>query len=322
MARFHQAFLKQLPISKVLFLMVGISLSIQLLTAVTMVSAQGIDPTPPPSPRLDSDIRYFGSTGGAGDTTSSQDAEPSVPTEDSSAATPYVAEEGIPVMAETVVEGSTIESFDDPFDNKSQRVVPDPWEPFNAEMFEFNYQMDRHVLKPAAKGYNFVVPPDVQGSIANAFHNMGFMTRFLNSLFQGKYGRAGIETKRFLINSTVGVAGLFDVAKYVFETEAPPGEDFGQSLAVMGLESGPFLVLPFLPPMTVRDAVGYAGDIAMNPVNYVIPFVPNLGLNAEQTINDRSRNLDRFEGIEESTVDLYGAVLSGYSQRRAKDIEE
>ena len=307
MATFHQPCWDHLSISRAVVLMVGASFSIQLVMLApvvfaqtdTSVDAQGGQPTAPPSPRLDSNLQYFGSSD-----------------------TPYVGDDEIQMMDETVVEGSTIDSFNDPFDEGPQTVVHDPWESFNSEMFQFNYNMDRHLLKPAAKGYNAIIPPDVQGSIANVFHNMGFISRFLNSLFQGKYGRAGIETKRFLINSTIGVAGLFDVAKYVFDTEAPPAEDAGQTLAVYGFESGPFLVLPFMRPFTVRDAVGYAGDIALNPINYVIPFFPNLALNAEDTVNERSLNLDTFEGIEESTVDLYGAVRSGYFQRRAKDIRE
>ena len=307
MATFRQTFWEHLSISRVVLLMVGVSFPIQMVILAPVVfaqtdtvdNAQNIQPTAPPSPRLDSNLQYFDSSG-----------------------TPYVGDDEIPMMDETVVEGSTIDSFNDPFDEGPQTVVQDPWESFNSEMFQFNYNMDRHLLKPAAKGYNAIIPPDVQGSIANVFHNIGIMSRLLNCLFQGKYERAGIETKRFLINSTIGVAGLFDVAKYVFDTEAPPAEDAGQTLAVYGFESGPFLVLPFMRPFTVRDAVGYAGDIVMNPINWVIPFFPNLGINAENTMNERSLNLETFEGIEESTVDLYGAVRSGYFQRRAKDIRE
>ena len=232
--------------------------------------------------------------------------------------TPYVGDEGIRVMEETVVEG---EAFD-PFDNNPRAVAQDPWEGFNEEVFDFNYGFYRHLMKPVAKGYNSVVPPDLQVSIDNAFHNMGFVSRLVNSLLQGKLERAGIETKRFLINTTIGIGGLFDVAKYVFDTEAPPSEDTGQTLAVHGVGPGPFLMLPFLPPLTVRDAVGFAGDILLNPVNYVIPILPNLGINAEDTINSRALTIETFEGIEESTVDLYGAVRSGYFQRRSQDIEE
>ena len=259
-----------------------------------------------PTPRVNSGLQYFGRSGAT------------VPKAGPEEEGPYVGDEGIPVMAETVVEGIAV----DPFDQAPQVVAADPWEGFNEEVFDFNYGFYRHLMKPVAKGYNSVVAPDVQVSIDNAFRNMGFVSRFINSLLQGKFERAGIETKRFLINTTIGVGGLFDVAKYVFDTEAPPSEDTGQTLAVHGVGSGPFLMLPFLPPLTVRDAVGYAGDILLNPVNYFIPLLPNLGVNAEDTVNSRALTIETFEGIEEATVDLYGAVRSGYFQRRSKDIAE
>jgi len=330
MATYHQIFWDYPSLSKTVLLMVGVFFSIQLVMFSPVVLAQtdvsGIgksdQPEAPPSPRLDSDLQYFGHSGETLDTRASEVSESGIPRQVPSFDTSNVEDEDIPMMAETVVEGSTIDPFNDPFDQGPQTVVEDPWESFNSSVFQFNYDMDRHVMKPASEGYDAVVPPDVQGSIAHAFHNIGFMPRLLNSLFQGKYGRAGIEMKRFLINSTIGIAGFFDVAKYVFDTEAPPAEDTGQTLAVYGVESGPFLVLPFMRPFTVRDAVGYAGDIALNPINFVIPFLPNFALNAEKTVNERSLNLETFEGIEDSTVDLYGAVRSGYFQRRAKDISE
>lgn len=226
-------------------------------------------------------------------------------------------EEKIPLMDETLVEST----FEDPFATESE-PVQDPWEPFNSSTFTLNYNIDRYALKPVARVYSGLVAPDLQDSLANAFDNLGFASRFLNSIFQGKLDRAGIEMQRFLLNSTLGVGGLFDVAKYMFGIEAPPAEDTGQTFATYGMPSGPYMVLPLLPPMTVRDAVGYAGDIFMNPVNYFIPFGPNLGLNAEDRLNDRAINLDTFEGLEESTIDLYGAVRSGYMDRRAKDIQE
>ena len=226
-------------------------------------------------------------------------------------------EEEIPLMEETVVE----DTFEDPFATASE-PVRDPWEPFNTTTFTLNYNLDRYALKPVARVYSAVVAPDLQDSLANAFDNLGFASRFLNNVFQGKFSRAGTEMQRFLLNSILGVGGLFDVAKYMFDIEAPPVEDAGQTLATYGIGSGPYMVLPLLPPMTVRDAVGYAGDIFMNPVNYFIPFVPNLGLNAGDRVNDRAINLETFEGLEASTLDLYGAVWQGYLDRRAKDIQE
>lgn len=231
----------------------------------------------------------------------------------------------IPLMDETVVESTFEDSVEDPFEDPfatESEPVQDSWEPFNTRTFTLNYNIDRYFLKPTARVYSAVVAPDLQDSFANAFDNLGFVSRFLNSIFQGKFSRAGTEMQRFLLNSTLGVGGLFDVAKYMFEIEAPPVEDAGQTLATYGVGSGPYMVLPLLPPMTVRDAVGIAGDIFMNPVNYFIPFVPNLGLNAGDRVNDRAINLETFEGLEESTIDLYGAVRSGYMDRRAKDIQE
>lgn len=222
-------------------------------------------------------------------------------------------------MKETVVEGA----FVDPFDAEEEREsVRDPWESFNANMFAFNYKVDRYFFKPASRAYNVVVPTEVQNSLGRAIDQIGFAPRLVNNLLQGKFAEAGIETQRFLINATLGVGGLFDVATHVFEIEAPPTEDTGQTLAVYGVGTGPYLVLPLFPPTTVRDAAGTAGDIFMNPVNYVIPFFPNLGVNATDRINDRSRSLEEFEKIEESTLDLYGAARSAYFERRAQDIRE
>ena len=228
-------------------------------------------------------------------------------------------ERDIQIMRETVVEGS----FVDPFDaDEDSEPVRDPWESFNANVFAFNYKADRYFFKPASRAYNAVVPTEVQNSLGRAIDQIGFVPRLVNNLLQGKFAEAGVETQRFLINATLGVGGLFDVATHMFEIEAPPTEDTGQTLAVYGVESGPYLVLPLFPPMTVRDAAGTAGDIFMNPVNYVIPFLPNLGVNVADRINDRSRSLEEFEEIEKSTLDLYGAARSAYFERRAQDIRE
>ncbi len=226
-------------------------------------------------------------------------------------------DEEIPFMEETVVKGV----FVDPFDTGGE-PVRDPWEPVNSNTFTLNYNIDRYVMKPTVRVYSFIVPPDVRDSLGNAFYNVGFASRFLNNFFQGKFARAGIELQRFLLNTVLGVGGLFDVATYMFEIEAPPMEDTGQTLASYGLGSGPYLVLPLLPPMTVRDAAGRVGDILLNPVNYFIPFAPNVGVNAMNRFNDRAVNLETFEGIEESTIDLYGAARSAYFDRRGQDIRE
>jgi len=226
--------------------------------------------------------------------------------------------EEIAVMDETVVTGS----FEDPFDVEESEPVNDPWEPFNATMFELNYNIDRHVIKPGAQVYDAVIPDDVQDSLGNAFYNLGFPARLFNNLVQGKFDGAGKETQRFLLNSTLGVGGLFDVATHMFEIEAPPAEDVGQTLAVHGVPSGPYLVLPMFAPTTVRDAAAEIGDLFLNPVNFFMPFLPNVAMNATEMLNARSRSLEAFEDTEEASVDLYGAARSGYFDRRADEIQE
>jgi phospholipid-binding lipoprotein MlaA len=197
----------------------------------------------------------------------------------------------------------------------------DPWEPFNEKMFSFNYNLDRYVLKPVAKGYNFVMPDRLQQMIDSGFDNLLVVQRVVNNLLQGRPLGATAELGRFLINSTVGIGGLFDIAKQEFNLQRTRA-DFGQTLGIWGLGPGPFLVLPLLPPLTVRDGIGTAVDGAMDPLSYVLPFIwTRLGMKVGSMINDRSLNLDLYQGFEETTVDLYSAVRNGYLQRRENMIK-
>lgn len=216
----------------------------------------------------------------------------------------------------------------------------DPWERGNTKVFEFNRQVDRFVLKPLARGYNFILPDWVQVSISNVYYNLRFPPRFFNNVFQGKFRGAGIEVGRFLVNSTLGGAGIVDVAKDM--GLVTPEEDVGQTLGRYGVKPGPYLVLPLLPPFTVRDFAGFLGDIALNPINWLVaPIVEvknvpsliahknrttsaslQLGVRVEEIVNERSMNLEKYQGVEEATLDLYTAVRNAYLQKRAKAIRE
>jgi phospholipid-binding lipoprotein MlaA len=210
----------------------------------------------------------------------------------------------------------------DPDDADMAPEAYDPWEPFNERMFEVNRRLDRYVLKPVAKAYNFITPEELQIMISNGFDNISFPPRFVNSVLQGKFKGAGREIARFLINSTAGVGVLFDPAKDVFGL-VKSREDFGQTLGFYGVGPGPFLIVPLMEPMTVRDGVGKAVDAAMDPLAYYLPFIwDRLGMKIGDTVNERSLNLDLFQGFEESVIDLYSAVRHGYLQRREKLIRE
>lgn len=239
-------------------------------------------------------------------------------------------------------EAPAEEEFYDPFQKEGDQVQVmeeyDPWEPFNVVMFTFNRKVDKYVLKPVAKVYDKVMPDRLELGISNAVHNIRFVPRFLNNLLQGKFKGAGIELSRFVINSTLGIAGFYDFAKHQFGL-VTPDEDTGQTLAVYGVKPGPYLVLPFLPPLTLRDAFGLVGDTVMEPMNYFIFSVIRVGqpalvthqttatlaVTGERTgeiVNERSINIEKFQGVEEATLDLYSAVRNAYLQTRARMIRE
>lgn len=256
---------------------------------------------------------------------------------------PLVAAAGSsPAQSQTLPKQDPTDDLFDPFAKSDEGGTDeyDPLESFNTKVFEFNRQVDRFVLKPVAKGYNFLMPDLVQVGISNMFSNLRFAPRFLNNLFQGKLKGAGIEAGRFVLNSTVGMAGFFDFAKEV--KLVTPEEDFGQTMGYYGVGPGPYLVLPLLPPFTVRDFTGFLTDIALNPINWLVaPIIEvdgvpsviahknrtttsfiQIGARVGEIVNDRSRNLEKFQGVEEATLDLYSAVRNAYLQTRAKAVRE
>jgi phospholipid-binding lipoprotein MlaA len=200
--------------------------------------------------------------------------------------------------------------------------IYDPWESFNEKMFDFNVKLDRYVLKPVARVYKSVMPEPFQVMISNGFDNIRFVPRLVNNLLQGKVGGAGREMSRFLINSTAGIGGLFDPAKDYWGIR-PSNEDFGQTLGVWGSGPGPYLVLPVLAPMTVRDGIGLGVDTLIDPFGYFIPWFPTrFLLKIGDTVNDRALNYDLFQGVEETTIDLYSSVRHFYLKRREQQIKE
>ncbi len=197
----------------------------------------------------------------------------------------------------------------------------DPWERFNEKTFNFNVKLDRYVLKRVAKVWDKVLPDQIQIMISNAVDNAAFVPRFMNSLLQGKWDGAMRELGRFMLNSTVGVGGLFDIAKQ--EGIEKSREDFGQTLGYYGAGPGPYIVVPFVEPLTVRDGIGKAVDMALDPLGYLLPFIwERLTIKVTDTVNDRSLNLELYQGFEETTIDLYSAVRHAYLQRRQQLIKE
>lgn len=199
----------------------------------------------------------------------------------------------------------------------------DPIEPFNRAMFAVNGAIDTVALRPAAVVYRNVVPPPLRTGIRNALGNLRAPTVLLNDVLQGQGERATRTAVRFLINSTLGIGGLIDVAEWQFGL---PGhnEDFGQTLAVWGIGEGPYLFLPVLGPSNPRDLVGTAVDAVASPWFWlgqgeVVEALrwTRFGL----TILDaREAALDTLDEIARTSLDPYATILSGYRQRRIADI--
>ncbi|RTR05232.1 MlaA family lipoprotein [Halomonas nitroreducens] len=200
----------------------------------------------------------------------------------------------------------------------SRQAQPeDPWEGFNRQVFAFNDTLDRYALKPAAQGYRFVTPDPVETGVGNFFANLGELRTTLNSLLQGKPGNAGIATGRFLINSTVGVLGLFDVASHMELVGRE--EDFGQTLAVWGVGEGPYVVLPLLGPSTVRDTAGLPVDSYTYPLTYVEEDKVRLSLRALDVIDTRAGLLDQERLIR---GDRYSFIRDSWLQRRRFEVND
>lgn len=199
--------------------------------------------------------------------------------------------------------------------------IADPIEPWNRLMFNFNDKLYFWALKPVARGYNAVVPEPVRVSVRDFFRNVAMPVRFVNSLFQGKLKGAGTELARFGINTTVGLAGFFDVAKSWFDLNAQD-EDLGQTFGSYGMGGMMYIVWPFLGPSTVRDTIGFAGDSFLDVANYINPFYIPMSIHAYDRINRTSLDLGTYEDLKESSIEPYTAFRDAYIQYRNGQIKK
>ncbi len=205
--------------------------------------------------------------------------------------------------------------------------VKDCFETLNRVTFAFNMGLDKVVFKPVSKGYR-KLPSPIRTGTSNALNNLSNLITVPNNILQGELGLAVNNSARFLINTTLGIAGIFDPANS-FGFEKGEKEDFGQSLGVMGVGEGCYLVLPVLGPSTVRDTVGSlismnGGDAwynitVQNDTNYVneSDYYVSKGLSG---VDFRAKNLEAFDSIEKNSIDLYATVRSLYLQDRKKKI--
>jgi phospholipid-binding lipoprotein MlaA len=194
----------------------------------------------------------------------------------------------------------------------------DPYESFNRKVFHFNDGLDSYFLKPVAKGYKFVMPDIAEKGVSNFFSNLLEVRNIINAILQGKAEKAANSTGRFMFNSTIGLAGLFDVAGGL-GIEKQDGEDFGQTLGAWGVGSGSYLVLPLLGPASVRDGIAIPVDMYVDPVNYHEQSSVRTGLSVLEVVDLRAGLLKAEKLL---TGDKYVFMRDAYLQRREYLVED
>jgi phospholipid-binding lipoprotein MlaA len=198
-------------------------------------------------------------------------------------------------------------------------LAPDPFEPFNRAMLKVNTGVEKGLIKPIDIVYRAVAPKPLQQGLSNAAYNLTEPVNFANELLQLKPARAGKTLARFLINSTVGLGGLLDLAT---RSGIPRhAEDFGQTLGVWGLGNGPYLVLPLLGPTTVRDGIGTGVDTYTDPTYWLIDdSTTSYALWGGRQFIDYDDHRDELEELRKSSLDFYSALRSSYLQQRRSDV--
>jgi len=204
----------------------------------------------------------------------------------------------------------------------------DPLEPLNRAVFEFNRVLDGMFLEPFARIYRYVTPQFFRDAVRNFLDNLKSPVVLANDIFQGEPYRAEKTLGRFMLNTIMGAGGLVDVGGLLGMPERHT-EDFGQTLAVYGVEPGPYLMLPFFGPSNPRDTVGLVVDVFLDPINYVGPtgigfFVAptevGLARISAEAITLREENIEAFEEVKRSSIDLYAATRTLSRQLRASEI--
>jgi len=206
--------------------------------------------------------------------------------------------------------------------SEAPTTFPDPFEGWNRRVFRFNLGVDRWAIEPVTRAYSYAVPEAGRHAVRRFFDNLNTPVVLANDLLQGELRAAGVTAYRFTLNSTVGVGGLFDPASALGAERHDA--DFGQTLALAGAPSGPYLVVPLFGPTTVRDAVGTLGNFFFRPTTYLLAgadqFYYMTIYGGSVGVVAREANADGIRLLESSSVDYYAAMRSAYYQTRIAEI--
>lgn len=198
--------------------------------------------------------------------------------------------------------------------------IKDPWMGFNRSMYKFNDGLDKAIIAPAARGYRAVVPKPIRQGVSNFFENLADIITAINNLLQGKPKEALSDTARVLVNTTLGVGGLFDIASRM--NLEKHHEDFGQTLAVWGVKNGPYIVLPIFGPSTLRDTTGTIVDVTLHPLSGVEETEIVYSTVGLYVVDERAELLEASDIIEQAALDPYVFQRDAYYQSRQHAIKD
>ena len=212
--------------------------------------------------------------------------------------------------------------------NNNQQVVKDCFESVNRVTFAFNQGLDKIIFKPLAKGYR-KLPQPIRSGTSNVINNLGNVVTIQNNILQGQMNDASMNSLRLIINSTLGIAGIFDVASY-YGIEKRDKEDYGQTLGTWGVGEGCYFILPVLGPTTVRDSIGSLANVVGGDAWYNVTVANDTQYFNEADyylsqllsgVDFRAKNLESFDSLENTSIDLYASIRSLYLQDRQRKIK-
>lgn len=205
---------------------------------------------------------------------------------------------------------------------KAEKPRPDPLRLWNRAFFHVNDKFYFWLAKPVSRAYGHVVPRPARMAVDRGFDNMHWPVRFLGSVFQLKFARAGQETRRFLVNSTLGLGGLFDPADRWLGWKAPPPEDLGQALGYWGVGEGFPFTIPLLGPSNLRDGLMFVPTLMLSPVAYITDLPTGLAVGTGEQMNMISLHIGEYESLKKDALDPYTFVRDAYHKNREKHIKE
>ncbi len=213
--------------------------------------------------------------------------------------------------------------FEDDFEEQSTVSIHDPIEPLNRAIFNFNDGVYNKIARPVAKTYAKVMPDRVERGLANFFVNLKFPSRFAGNVLQGKFKQAGKETGKFVINTTIGIGGIFRPSDD-WKGLQTNSEDIGQAFGSWGIGHGFYIVMPFMGPTSARDFVGDFADGAVEPIqtpwSQIDDSTLRLAVRALEITNKMPALMELYDSMRRSSIDPYSSVRDAYAQRRAREV--